>query len=104
MRRRKSAAALHERALVDLRRLNSAPTPSEIRKQDIRRIATARDAGAGTSAAIPSLNGDVVRARVALQKLLGEVRVVAEVGGVYAKVETRADRLLLDAVGAMKVQ
>jgi hypothetical protein len=74
--------------------------PSKIRKQDIRRVATAHDGGPGTSAAIPSLKGDVVRARLALQKLLGEVRVSAEGGEVYPEVETRADRVLLEAMGA----
>jgi hypothetical protein len=41
-----------------------------------------------------------VGARLALQKLLGEVRVAAEGSEVYVEVETRADRLMLDAVGA----
>jgi hypothetical protein len=46
------------------------------------------------------LEGDVTRARAALQQFLGEVRVIAEGDEVSAEVETRADRVLLDAVGA----
>ena len=45
------------------------------------------------------LEGDMARARAALQKLLGEIRIVAEGDEVYAEVETRAHRLLLEAVG-----
>jgi hypothetical protein len=46
------------------------------------------------------LEGDAARARAALQKLLGEIRVVAQGDEVWAEVETRADRLLLEAMGA----
>ena len=46
------------------------------------------------------LDGDIARARTALQSMLGEIRLVAEGEEVYAEVETRADRLLLKAVGA----
>ena len=47
------------------------------------------------------LTGDVAAARGALQKLLGEIRVVGgDDGEVYAEVETRTDRVLLEAVGA----
>ena len=41
------------------------------------------------------LQSDISRARQALQKFLGEVRIVAEGDAVYAEIETRADRLLL---------
>lgn len=46
------------------------------------------------------LEGDVARARTALQKVLGDIRMVAEGNEVWAEIETRADRLLLEAVGA----
>jgi hypothetical protein len=51
-----------------------------------------------SSSALPR-TGSRRRARAALQNFLGDVRVIAEGDEQHAEVETRADRLLLDAVG-----
>jgi hypothetical protein len=47
-----------------------------------------------------ALTADTARAREALRQVLGDARLVAEGDMVYAEMETRADRLLLDAMGA----
>jgi len=47
-----------------------------------------------------ALAADTARAREALRQVLGDARLVAEDDTVNAEIETRADRLLLDAMGA----
>jgi hypothetical protein len=47
-----------------------------------------------------ALSADTARARDALRQVLGDVRLVAEGDAVFAEMETRADRLLLVAMGA----